>query len=91
MTISTPFTRKFFVLHKFIFSSMNPFIHLSLLEDKDSGPETCYLTLTIISLVSLLSVHFDSMGLTDNKNPFGLIPQLNSILGKKRFMSLSTF
>ena len=27
-------------------------------------------------------VHFDKMGLTDNQNPFGIIPQLNSILGK---------
>ena len=27
------------------------------------------------------------MGLTDNKNPFGIIPQLNSLLGKDYLLS----
>ena len=31
----------------------------------------------------LFSVKFDAMGLTDNKNPFGLIPQLNSLIGRR--------
>lgn len=31
------------------------------------------------------TLHFDKMGLTDNKNPFGIIPQLNSILGSSIF------
>ena len=33
----------------------------------------------------MFAVHFDAMGLTDNKNPFGLIPQLNSVLGSSIF------
>ena len=31
------------------------------------------------------TLHFDAMGLTDNKNPFGLIPQLNSLIGDSIF------
>lgn len=31
------------------------------------------------------TLHFDKMGLTDNQNPFGIIPQLNSILGSSIF------
>jgi len=38
-----------------------------------------------MTLSTPFTLHFDSMGLTDNKNPFGLIPQLNSILGSSIF------
>jgi len=31
------------------------------------------------------TLKFDAMGLTDNKNPFGLIPQLNSLIGSSIF------
>ena len=33
-------------------------------------------------LHSLFSVSFDKMGVTDNQNPFGLVPFLNPILGR---------
>ena len=37
------------------------------------------------SVFAPFSVNFDKMGLTDNQNPFGLMPFLNPILGADLF------
>jgi len=37
------------------------------------------------------TINFDKMGVTDNANPFGLIPFLNPILGRDLFDFCATF
>jgi len=40
---------------------------------------------TNMTISTPFTIKFDAMGLTDNKNPFGLIPELNTLIGSSIF------